>query len=171
MPTWGEEAERKMQMAEVVEALRRGLGEDLVSVVLFGSRARGEAGPESDWDLLVLARCLPEKTLQRHFHLKRMLPEAWRGRIALLAKMPEEFEARLPALYLDIALDGIVLHDTEGYVADRLERLRNLLKQRGLHRARVDREMAWRWKQFPGFDWSLEWEAVLWPDIKMPDTV
>lgn len=155
-----EHADSVSQLADVVDALRRGLGEDLVSVVLFGSRARGEAVPESDWDLLVLARRLPEKTLERHFHLKRMFPEAWRGRIALLAKTLEEFEARLPPLYLDIALDGVVLHDTADYMAQRLAGLRNLLERRGLSRERADREMAWRWKQFPGFDWSLEWEAV-----------
>ncbi|MEW6664406.1 MAG: nucleotidyltransferase domain-containing protein [Thermodesulfobacteriota bacterium] len=50
------------ELADVVNALRLGLEEDLVSVVLFGSRARSEAGPESDWDLLVLARQLPEYT-------------------------------------------------------------------------------------------------------------
>lgn len=34
----------------VIESLRAGLGDNLVAVVLFGSRARGEAGPESDWE-------------------------------------------------------------------------------------------------------------------------
>jgi predicted nucleotidyltransferase len=159
MPNSKKQAGSLSQLANVLDALRHGLGEDLVSVVLFGSRSREEAGPESDWDLLVLARSLPERTMQRHFFLKRMLPEVWRGRIALLAKTPNEFEARLPALYLDIALDGIVLHDTEGYMAKRLHQLRDLLEQRGLRRERVGREMAWRWKQFPGFDWSLGWEA------------
>jgi predicted nucleotidyltransferase len=41
-------------LAPVLETLRNGLGDDLVAVVLFGSRARGEAGPESDWDLLLI---------------------------------------------------------------------------------------------------------------------
>jgi len=37
-------------LAPLLETLRNGLGDDLVAVVLFGSRARGEAGPESDWE-------------------------------------------------------------------------------------------------------------------------
>jgi ketosteroid isomerase-like protein len=37
-------------LAPVLETLRNGLGDDLVAVVLFGSRARVEAGPESDWE-------------------------------------------------------------------------------------------------------------------------
>jgi predicted nucleotidyltransferase len=159
MPNSKKQSDGLSQLADVLDALRHGLGEDLVSVVLFGSRSRQEARPESDWDLLVLARHLPERTLQRHFFLKRMLPEVWRGRIALLAKTRNEFEARLPALYLDIALDGVVLHDTEGYMAKRLHQLRDLLGQRGLRRERVGREMSWRWNQFPGFDWSLGWET------------
>ena len=100
--------EQARSLTEAVQALRQGLGEDLVAVVLYGSRARGEADLESDWDLLVIARNLPEKSLQRHFRLKALLPDAWRGRVAALAKTPDEFEACLPALYLDIALDGVV---------------------------------------------------------------
>jgi len=91
-------------LGQAIEALRRGLGDRLVSVVLFGSRARGEASDESDWDLLVLARDLPVRLFQRHRVLKQMLPLAERGRLSLLAKTPEEFEASLPAIYLDIAL-------------------------------------------------------------------
>lgn len=152
--------ERAPALTEVVEALQRGLGEDLVAVVLFGSRARGEAGPESDWDLLVLARDLPEKPLQRHFRLKTLLPDAWRGRVSVLAKTPAEFAARLTALYLDIALDGVVLYDTGGYITKRLAYLRDLLARRGLRREQVGHELVWRWRQPPGSTWALEWEGM-----------
>lgn len=43
----------------IVSALREGLGDELVAVVLFGSRARGEAHQGSDWDVLVIANGLP----------------------------------------------------------------------------------------------------------------
>lgn len=45
---------------KAVEALRAGLGERLVAVVLFGSQACGDHRLESDWDLLVIAKGLPE---------------------------------------------------------------------------------------------------------------
>jgi hypothetical protein len=131
-----------------------------VAVVLFGSRARGEADEASDWDLLVIARHLPDKVLERHLWLKSTLPVAWRGCTAILAKTLLEFEARLPALYLDIALDGIVLYDTNEYVTERLARLRRLIQKQGLRRESVQRDLIWRWQQFPGFNWSLEWEAA-----------
>ncbi len=148
-------------ITDVVDALKGGLGEQLVALVLFGSRARGDANEESDWDLFLIARDLPEGTLKRHFYLKAMLHDAWRGRVSVLAKTPAEFEARLPALYLDIALDGVVLYDTDKYMTERLNALRALLEQRGLHRERTQREMLWHWEEFPGLSWSLEWDRAI----------
>jgi len=145
---------------KAVDGLRQALGQCLLAVVLFGSRARGEGQETSDWDLLVIARDLPAKTLARHLLLKNALPVDWRARVAILGKTPKEFEAALPSLYLDIALDGILLYDPEGYAELRLSRLRRLIETRGLHREADRRDLAWRWQQFPGFNWSLEWEGA-----------
>ena len=147
-------------LGKSVEALKGGLGERLVAVVLFGSRARGEAGEESDWDLLVLAHGLPARLLQRHKVLKKMLPAAERGRMSLVAKTPQEFEASLPALYLDIALDGVVLYDPDHYIATKLAALRRLIDEKGLRREHAGRDLVWRWREFPGFGWVLEWEGA-----------
>lgn len=57
---------RAMGVAEqAVDALKAGLGENLLAVALFGSRARGDERPGSDWDLFVLADALPEHPLDR----------------------------------------------------------------------------------------------------------
>lgn len=69
--------------------------------------------------------------------------------------------AGLPDLYLDIALDGVVLYDAGGYAAERLEALRALVRRKGLYREREGRDLMWRWEQPPGPDWSLEWEAAV----------
>jgi Polymerase beta, Nucleotidyltransferase len=55
----------------IVSGLREGLGDDLLAVVLFGSRARGEAREGSDWDFLVVARDLPKRTLERAFRPRK----------------------------------------------------------------------------------------------------
>jgi len=143
---------------QAVVALRTALGDRLVAVVLFGSRARGDAESSSDWDLLVITEGLPEKLLERHFFLKRLLPPGCGEAVSLLAKTPAEFEAHLPALYLDIALDGQNLYDPQGYAAQKLSILRRLIERAGLYRERTEAGDLWRWRQKPSGPWALEWE-------------
>ena len=59
---------------EVIEGLKETLTGCLVAVVLFGSRARGDAHEESDWDILVIAHDLPDRPFRRHIFLKAQLP-------------------------------------------------------------------------------------------------
>src|SRR6266516_2030325 len=108
---------------KVAEALQAGLGDRLVAAVLFGSRARGDHRPESDWDFLVIANQLLDDPLERLRFLKELLPVGYRGAVAIVARTPEEFEHHVPSLYLDIALDGQILYDPAGYAAQRLCRL------------------------------------------------
>jgi predicted nucleotidyltransferase len=143
---------------QVIVALREVLGASLIAVVLYGSRAKGEAHDQSDWDLLLIAENLPEKPLARHFFLKRALPADCRGAISLLAKTPAEFEARVSPLYLDIALDGQILYDSRGYAATRLEKLKNLIDKSGLYRFRSKDGEMWKFTRTPSRPWSLSWE-------------
>lgn len=82
--------------ALVVPALRNALGDRLRSIVLFGSRARGDHRPESDWDLLVIAELLPARPLDRYREIKSALPPGTRGVTAVLAATPEEFDGASP---------------------------------------------------------------------------
>jgi predicted nucleotidyltransferase len=41
----------KRALEEFVEACKKKLGENLISIVLFGSRVKGYAGKDSDYDL------------------------------------------------------------------------------------------------------------------------
>jgi predicted nucleotidyltransferase len=143
--------------SDTVDALRRGLGDALVAVVLFGSRARGDARPESDWDLLVIAEGLPASAFDRHRFVRQLLPADRAGSISILARTPEEFERRLPSLYLDIALDGKILCDPRGYAAGKLAAIRRLIEEAGLYRLRTPAGDVWRWKEQPAHPWTLEW--------------
>lgn len=148
----------RAELDEVVRHLHEQLGEQLIAVALFGSRARGEATGTSDWDLLVVATGLPERPLARYQALKRCLPPYWRGRISLLARTPGEFESALPPLFLDIAADGQVLYDPTGYLSGRLQQVRRLIRRLGLIRRRRGRELVWCWQTSPPTRWSLQWE-------------
>lgn len=153
-----EKVEPALLPTHAMQALRAGLGDRLLAVVLFGSRARGDASPDSDWDFLILAEELPESAFQRHLMLKRLLPADCRGEVSLLAKTPAEFEAHLPSLYLDIALDGRVLYDPRGYAEDRLVAIRRIMDRGGLYRVRGPAGDVWRWREQPSRPWVLEWE-------------
>jgi|SRR5581483_11138572 predicted nucleotidyltransferase len=144
---------------KVVEALRRGLGERLVAVVLFGSRARGDHRPESDWDLLVIAEGLPERPFHRQQLLNRLV-SACRAPVSVIARTRQEFESHLPSLYLDIALDGRILYDPTGYAAQRLAHLRRLIEEAGLYRQRTAAGDVWNWRKPPRGPWVMTWERI-----------
>ena len=155
----GESATDRTVVMEASSALRQALGDRLIAVVLFGSRAREEATESSDWDLLVIAEELPDKPLDRHLLLRRWLPATSGDRVSLQAKTPTEFEARVPSLYLDIALDGQVLYDPQGYATARLAQLRRLMQRHGLYRERRPAGDLWRWRRPPPRPWRLTWES------------
>lgn len=53
-----------MESQEIIEAAGKTLAElanDPVKILLFGSHARGEAGPESDYDFMVVEREVKDK--------------------------------------------------------------------------------------------------------------
>jgi predicted nucleotidyltransferase len=149
-----------LEIDPAVYALQQGFGKKLVAVVLFGSRARGDSRAESDWDLLVIARDLPQRQMERYRKIKQMLPPTWRGRISILAKTPDEFEDALPSIYLEIALDGLILYDPEEFAAIQLQKLRCLIRSKDLRREKRGSEFIWQWGAFPGNGWSLGWEEA-----------
>jgi len=64
-------------LATIAGMLAKGLTERLVAMVLFGSRARGDASEASDWGLLVIAEGLPARTFDRNPQLKQLLSPEW----------------------------------------------------------------------------------------------
>lgn len=83
------EAERRF-LCDIAETLQRALNAE--AVILFGSMARGEATPESDIDLLILAPVLGN-FYQRMAAARRALRPLRQGRaITPIVLSPEEFE-------------------------------------------------------------------------------
>ena len=142
----------------LVETLRAAFGERLVSVVLFGSHARGEAKPESDVDIFLVVKGLPDSPLDRIAEVRRPLAGRFHERVALIAKTPEDVLAGLPSFYLDLALDGRVLFDT-GFFRERRAILRRLIEEAGLRRVVRDGEYYWEWETPPRRGWRLDWDG------------
>ncbi len=142
-----------------IEALHAGLGTRLTAVVLFGSRARRDDRPDSDWDLLVIAEGLPEHYFDRQFLVNSFL-EVCPYPISPVIRTPKEFESHVPSLYLDIAVDGYILYDPAGYAAGRLAHLRRLIEEAGLSRERTAAGDVWTWEHPPRGPWVMTWERI-----------
>jgi predicted nucleotidyltransferase len=57
----------KEALEEFVKVCKKKLGESLISIILFGSRVKGYAGKDSDYDLLIIAKNLPD--IKERFNL------------------------------------------------------------------------------------------------------
>jgi predicted nucleotidyltransferase len=99
-------------------------GERLLGVVAYGSWARGEAGADSDVDLLVVldGGVSLTRALYREWDAA---PLRWQDRPveAHFAHLPPPHETK-PGLWAEVALDGVVLFERDLAVSARLAAIR-----------------------------------------------
>lgn len=137
------------------DAWRASLDSRLVSLVLFGSVARGDARASSDIDLLVVAEGFPWSLAER----RRPLLAEWariraeRGLAAvdwnLVTKTPDEARHHSP-LYLDMVEDGILLFDRGGFFRSILDAMRARMRALGSRRVLLP-DGSWYWDLKPDF--------------------
>lgn|SRR4030065_2477323 len=134
-------------------------GERLISVVIFGSVARGAQRPDSDVDLLIIARGLPKGRMNRvrEFHtiednmdsfLNILKTEGVYTYISPIFKTPEEAEKGSP-LFLDMVEDARILFDRRKFFSEVLDKLKSRLKELGAKR--VWRGDVWFWDLKPDY--------------------
>lgn len=83
-------------------------------ILLFGSRARGDAGQDSDIDLLVVSPDFGQDTLADMVLLRECLP-AHQVDIDTIARTPEQVASAEPDSFLATVLeDGVVVYPTGG---------------------------------------------------------
>jgi hypothetical protein len=143
----------RADLARYIEVLEARFGEDLISVVLFGSRARGDAKPESDIDVLIVARGLPRKRWDRYAGLRdlaREVSEQFSDAVTPILLTPEEAQEVKP-YYLGMLSGHVILRDEGGFFAAVLERLRQRLAELGSRRY-VDEDGYEYWDLKP--DWK-----------------
>ncbi len=137
----------------------KSLGERLISVVLFGSVARGEAGPHSDIDLFIVLEDASHGMTRRRALLEPArealtpaLEELWdKGIYADFVEIirTREEALRFHSVYLDMTQEAVLLYDKEGFMAGVLERLRKRLQDIGTQRKRLGK--VWYWDLKPDF--------------------
>ncbi len=135
-------------------------GERLVSVVVFGSVARGTQNFESDLDVLIIAQALPEGRMKRirefgsverkiEPFLKALKKEKGIDTyLSTIIKSPEEAEKGSP-LFLDMVEDARILFDKGGFFEGVLQKLRERLKRLGAKR--IWKGNAWYWDLKPDY--------------------
>ncbi|MEM0303331.1 MAG: nucleotidyltransferase domain-containing protein [Archaeoglobaceae archaeon] len=159
-------SERLRQLAEkYVQIAAEVLGDNLISIALFGSVARGEATETSDIDLFVVCRQLPNGVFKRHELLEpireRLYPELkrlWEQDIyANLSELAftEEEARQLRWIYLDMVEDAVILFDRDGFLEGMLNLLRKRLQELGAQRRNLGKVRYW----------------VLKPDLKPGEVV
>ena len=145
-----------------MDVLREFLDDNLISVYIFGSVARGDFSENSDIDLIVVVKGLDEdigrrlelasriKTVfrRRTTSMRRLLREkGYPTTISEVLLTPEEVEKHPPIL-LDLTIDGAPLIDRGGFMANELEKLKERLKELGAIRVRS--KHGWYWILKPG---------------------
>lgn len=134
--------------------------ERLISLVIYGSVARGTFSPGSDLDLLIVADPLPKGRIPRvrefeaveaalRPYLTRCHAGGWDIRLSPIFKTPAEAEIGSP-IFLDMVEDARILFDRENFFASRLDRLRERLGQLGSRR--IWKGNTWYWDLKP--DWK-----------------
>lgn len=98
--------------------------------------------------------------MKRYGYLRGLCDEYLAGGISFLAKAQREFEGGFPSFYFDLALDGVILYDTNGYMQEKLSRIREIIKEAGLKRVRIHGGFFWDWKKHPQeTEWEISWKG------------
>ncbi|MEM4177649.1 MAG: nucleotidyltransferase domain-containing protein [Nitrososphaeria archaeon] len=132
---------------KIKDAILKVFGDQLISLVLFGSYARGEPRPESDIDLLIVLRTLPLERIELHKLIDKVeenLKELYSGLLAIGYKpvlspivLDVDTASRIRPLYLDIVFDAKILFDKSDFIKNVFERLRKRLETLHAERKRL----------------------------------
>lgn len=121
--------------ARIKAALEKYRSYAVTGAVIFGSTARGTAACSSDLDLLVVCDGIhpkPHRRGEEIARIKRHLPGL---ALDILLLTPQEVESNFRnhnPLFLDIAVEGIILIDRGGWLECLMGEVRGYIKQRGL---------------------------------------
>lgn len=154
------DVDRRRLVTYILELLRSFLGDDLISVVVFGSVARGRADLNSDTDVILVASNMPRSLSERMEILANLLVEFSktqtceelnrRGLNSWVQFHPltmEEAELHRP-IYLDVVEDGIIVYDRGGFIKRVMEGFKSKLEALGAKRVFLE-DGSWYWDLKP----------------------
>ncbi|MEM2788791.1 MAG: nucleotidyltransferase domain-containing protein [Candidatus Bathyarchaeia archaeon] len=150
---------------KLLNSLFAKLGDKLVSVIVYGSVARGSTRKDSDIDILIVAETLPKSRIMRQKlfllieePLEPLIDDLWdKGFHVDFSPIILSLEeaSRIRPIYLDMVEDSIILYDRNGFFKNIMDRLRKRLEELGAKRVWV----------------GDKWYWVLKPDIRFGEVV
>ena len=158
---WGQGIRQREYLpliSKVLASLLKTYGERLISVVLYGSVARGTARENSDLDLLAVIEGLPENFSERITEIigiirsardekmKLWLEKGVFANVQIIPLLPSEARAHQP-LYLDLLFDSVILFD-RGLIKEVFEEMRSRLQELNAKRVTLPNGK-WYWELKP----------------------
>jgi len=151
------------------QLLRQSLGERVISLVLYGSVARGTATPESDIDLLIVLRDPPRAYHQRVQWIWNVQEELRETPIFkeylrkgcdpylsyIIFSKGEAQENRY--LYLDMIEEAVILYDQGNFMRRKLADMKRRLKELGSRKIYCE-DGSWYWILKPDLKWGEVFE-------------
>jgi Nucleotidyltransferase domain. len=146
----------KSLLEKLTKLLQEEFQDRLVSVVLYGSVARGDNRNDSDIDLLLVIEDLPKTITERVIlfdrverklddDIMRLMDEGYYVTFSPILKTPEE-AVRFSPIYMDITEDAIILYDRNDFFRKVLEKTEKRLKELGFERVWLS-EKSWYWRK------------------------
>jgi len=134
----------KSLLEKLTKLLQEEFQDKLISVVLYGSVARGDNRKDSDIDLLLVIKDLPKTITERVIlfdkverklddYVMRLMDDGYYITLSPVLKTPEE-AMRFSPIYMDMTEDAIILYDENGFFRKVLEKTKKRLKELGFER-------------------------------------
>lgn len=128
-------------------------GDNLISIILYGSVAKGTAKEESDLDLLIILKEAPTSYYERlepvidiEIKLRKSISRTAPIFSSIILSKEEAMENR--NIFLDMIDDSIILFDKNNFFKNRLKELKNRLIQLGSRKVTL-KDNTWYWQLKP----------------------
>jgi len=146
----------KSLLEKLTKLLQEEFQDKLISVVLYGSVARGDNRKDSDIDLLLVIKDLPKTITERVIlfdkverklddYIMRLMDDGYYITLSPVLKTPEE-AMRFSPIYMDMTEDAIILYEENGFFRKVLEKTKKRLKELGFERVWLSKKV-WYWRK------------------------
>jgi len=144
-------------LRKLLNSLLEVFHENLISLIVFGSIARGDYRRNSDIDILLVVENLPKGRFKRidlfekaeekiESYLEELFDKGYYVSFSPIIKTPKE-AAKISPLYLDMVEDAIIIYDRDLFFEKILLKLKRKLEELGAERIWLGRKWYWRLKR------------------------